>query len=146
MVANNIISISVFTTNNTMLDVIMKHVSFHVSKVLPFGVLLLEGRDSQKWKDHVRDCVSCHFPDVNGQIDSSLVVVPIKFHCMLCGQSTRIATMQICDKSSKGWHMRCFIPPLEEVFLGKWFCLQCTSQSLVFIFVVRQQEVSSFSR
>jgi len=46
MVANNIISISVFTTNNTMLDVIMKHVILHVWKVLPFGVLLLEGWDS----------------------------------------------------------------------------------------------------
>jgi hypothetical protein len=41
----------------------------------------------------VHDCVPCHFLDVDGQIDSSLVVVPIKLHCMLCGQSTRIATM-----------------------------------------------------
>jgi len=48
------------------------------------------------------NCVPCHFHDVNGQIDSSLVVVPIKLHCMLCGQPTRIATMYICDWSSKG--------------------------------------------
>jgi hypothetical protein len=85
----------------------------------------------------VRNCVPCHFLDVDGQIDSSLVVVPIKLHCMLCGQSTRIATMYICDWSSKGWHMRYLIPPLEEVLLGKWFCPQCTLESYVFIFVVR---------
>jgi hypothetical protein len=38
----------------TTLDVILHCVILHV-KVLPFGALLLEGWDGQRWKDHVND-------------------------------------------------------------------------------------------
>jgi hypothetical protein len=40
--------------------------------------------------------------------------------------SLKVATMLICVKCSWGWHMRFFMPPMEEMPIGKWFCLQCT--------------------
>jgi hypothetical protein len=39
-------------------------------------MLLLEGQNGQTWKDHVCNYAPCHLPNVNGQIDPSLIVVP----------------------------------------------------------------------
>jgi len=50
----------------TTLDVTIGHVILHVQKVLPFGVLLLEGRDGQTWKDHVYNYAPYHLPNVDG--------------------------------------------------------------------------------
>jgi hypothetical protein len=50
---------------------------------------------------------------VHGQIDPSLVVIPIGLWSMLCGQSTKIATMLVCDRCLKGWHMACLTLPLD---------------------------------
>jgi hypothetical protein len=63
-------------TTPTNLDVTTGHVILCVWKVLPSGVLLLKGQDGQTWKDHVCNCAPCHFPNVDGQMDPSLAVVP----------------------------------------------------------------------
>ncbi len=102
------------------------HVFIHVRKVLPYGVLLLEGQDGQTSKDHVHNCAPCHLPNVDGQMDPSLTMVPVNLRCMLCGQASRVVTMLICDKCSQGCHMGCLMPPMGEVSVGKWFCLRCT--------------------
>ncbi len=60
----------------TILDVTTRRVIIHVRKVLPFGVLL-EGRDGQTWKDHVHNCAPCHLPNVDGQMDPTLAMVPV---------------------------------------------------------------------
>jgi hypothetical protein len=70
----------------------------------------------------VRNCVPCHLPNVDGQMDPSLTMVLVNLQCMLCGQALRDATMLICDKYSQGWHMGCLMPPMEEMLVGKWFC------------------------
>ncbi len=85
--------------------------------------LLLEGRDGQTWKDLMCNCVPCLLPNVDGQIDLSLIMVPTSLQCMLYGQSLGITIMLICDNYYRGWHMGCFMPPLEEVLIGKWFYL-----------------------
>ncbi len=41
--------------------------------------------------------VSCQFLFVDGQVDSSLAIIFIRLHCMLCGHSTRVGTILICD-------------------------------------------------
>jgi hypothetical protein len=57
------------------LDVIAGHVILCSQKVLPFEISLLEGGDGQTWKDNVYNCAPCHLPNVDGQIDPSLVVI-----------------------------------------------------------------------
>jgi hypothetical protein len=113
-------------TTLTTLDVTMGCVILCVQKVLPSTVLLLEGRDGQTGKDRVCNCVPCHFLIVDGQMDPSLVVVLASLWCMLCAQVSRAGTMLICDKCFWSWHMGCLMPPLEEVWVGKWFCPWCT--------------------
>jgi len=54
-------------------------------------------------------------------MDPSLVMVLTGLQCMLCGQALGATTMLICDKCSRGWHMGCLMPLMEEVPLGKWF-------------------------
>jgi hypothetical protein len=101
------------------LDVIIGHVILCVQKVVPFRVLLLEGQDGRTWKDHVHNCAPCHLPNVDGQMDPSLVVVLVNLRCLLCGQALGAATMLIFDKCSQGWHMGCLMPPMEEMAVGK---------------------------
>jgi hypothetical protein len=84
--------------------------------------LLLEGRDGQTWKNHVHNCASCHLPNVDGQIDPSLVVVLVSLWSTLCGQASRATTMLICDKCFWSWYMGCLMPPMKEMSIGKWFC------------------------
>ncbi len=79
---------------------IARHVILHVWKVLPFGMLLLEGQDGQTWKGHVCNCAPCHLPNVDCQMDPSLAMVLAGLQCMLCGQVLEVATMLICDKCS----------------------------------------------
>jgi hypothetical protein len=82
----------------TILDVTVGCVIPHVQKVLPFGVLLLKGRDGQTWKDHVHNCAPCHLPNVDGQMDPSLIMVLVSLQCMLCGQALGAVITLICDK------------------------------------------------
>ncbi len=100
-----------------------------------FGVLLLEGRNGQTWKDHVHNCAPCHLLHVDGHIDLSLVVIIVGLCYMLCRQATRATTMLICNKCSKGRHIGCLTPPLLEVLVDKWFCPRCTRLTQVFIFM-----------
>jgi len=63
---------------------------------------------------------------VDGQMDASLAVVFASLRCVLCGQTSGVTTMLICDKCSQGWHIGCLMPLMEEMPVGKWFCPRCT--------------------
>jgi hypothetical protein len=93
-----------------------------VREILPSGVLMLEGHDNMVWKDHVCNCAPYHLPNV----DPSLAIVPTGLKCMPCGFASGAATMLVCDSCSKGWHMLCLAPPLEEIPEGQWLCPRCT--------------------
>lgn len=75
----------------------------------------------------------CHFPNMNGQIDPSLVVVLIGLWCKLCGQSSLL----ICDQCSKRWHMGCLMWPLEELLvgLGMWCSIEDVLCHLLYVCV-----------
>jgi len=49
------------------------------------------------------------------------VVVPIGLWCMLCGQFLGAITMLMCDQCSRGWHMGCLTPPLNEILVKNDF-------------------------
>jgi hypothetical protein len=113
-------------TAPTTLDVMASRTILRVLEVLASGVLMLEGRDGVIWKDHVRNCAPCHFPNVDGIVDPSLAMVRASLRCMLCGSRGGIAHMLVWDRCSKGWHMACMTPPMDVVPTGWWVCLHCT--------------------
>ncbi|CAM6090591.1 unnamed protein product [Calypogeia fissa] len=110
----------------TTLDVTAGRTILQVRKVLPSGVLLLEGRDGMVWKDHVRNFAPYHLPNVDGTIDPSLAVICVGLKCMLCGSASGATTMLICDSCSRWWHMSCLTPPVDRIPPEKWFCPKCT--------------------
>ncbi len=61
--------------------------------MLAFRVFMLEGRDGVVWKDHVRNCVPCHLPYVDGTVNPSLVIIQAGLRCMLCGSRRGAAHM-----------------------------------------------------
>jgi len=67
----------------------------------------------------VHSYAPCHLSNVDGQIDPSLIVILVGLWCTLCGQSIGVATMLVCDRCSRGWHMACLTPPLDQVSVGK---------------------------
>jgi hypothetical protein len=70
-------------TTLIMLNVIVEHVILHVRKVLLFKVLLVEDEDGQTWKDHVHSCILCHLPNVDTEIDPSLLLSMLTYVVML---------------------------------------------------------------
>ncbi|BBN02223.1 hypothetical protein Mp_2g13720 [Marchantia polymorpha subsp. ruderalis] len=114
-------------TAPTTLDVTAGRTILRVREVLPYGVLLLEGRDGVVWKDHVRNCAPCHLPNVDGTMDPSLAIVRAGLRCMLCGSAGQAARMLVCDRCSRGWHMSCLTPPINVIPAGRWVCPRCTS-------------------
>ncbi len=86
---------------------------------------MLEGRDGVVWKDHVRNCAPCHFPNVNGIVDPNLAVIWARLRCMFCRSKGGTTHMLVCDRCSKGWHMACMTPPMDVVPVGRWVCCRC---------------------
>jgi PHD-finger len=113
-------------TAPTTLDVTAGRIILRVRRVLPSGVLVLEGRDGMEWKDHVRNCAPCHLPNIDDSMDPSLAIVPVGLRCMLCGSARGAATMLICDGCSRGWHMSCLTPSLDSIPESRWLCPKCT--------------------
>ncbi len=68
-------------TTLIMLNVIMEHVILHLRMVLLLKMLLVQDKDGQTWKDHVHNCILCHLPNVDSQIDPSLFVVHVDLCC-----------------------------------------------------------------
>jgi hypothetical protein len=89
-------------TAPTMLDVMACRTILRVREVLASGVFMLEGHDGVVWKDHVRNCVPCHLPNVDGIVDPSLAMVRADLRCMLCGFRGGPTHMLVCDRCSRG--------------------------------------------
>jgi hypothetical protein len=110
----------------TTLDVTACRTILQVQKVLASRVFMFEGCDGVVWKDHVRNYVPCHLPNVDGTIDPSLAMVRTSLKCMLCGSRGGAAHMLVCDRCSRGWHMACMTPLTDVIPIGRWVCPRCT--------------------
>ncbi|KAG6685054.1 hypothetical protein I3843_12G093300 [Carya illinoinensis] len=45
--------------------------------------------------------------------------------CEQCRSGLHGEVMLLCDRCNKGWHIYCLSPPLKQVPLGNWYCLEC---------------------
>jgi hypothetical protein len=96
-----------------------------VREVLGSGVLLLEEYDGKFWKDHMRNCASCHLLHIDGTVHPGTSHIFARLQCQLCGSPKRVATMVICDVCFTGWHLECLTPALLEVPIEHWSCPEC---------------------
>jgi hypothetical protein len=116
-------------TAPTTLDVTAGRIILQVREVLGLGVLLLEGRDGKLWMDYTRNCAPCHLPHIDGTVHPSTSHIPTGLRYQLCGNAKHAATMVICDICSTGWHLECLTPPLLEVLVEQWACLEYVRHS-----------------
>ena len=112
----------------TTLDVKAGRTILRVREVLPSGILLLVGKDGQEYRDNVKNCAPCHLP-IEGTIQPELAIVPPGHKCFACGEKTGAATMLLCDRCQRGWHMACLTPPLTTLPAGEWVCPRCKRAS-----------------
>jgi hypothetical protein len=56
-----------------------------VKEVLPSGLLLLEGKDGRKCREHSKNCAPCHLP-IEGTVHPELAVVPEGLSYLMCGE------------------------------------------------------------
>ena len=108
----------------TTLDVKAGRTILRVKDVLPSGILLLEGKDGRECREHSKNCAPCHLP-IDGFVHPELAVVPDGLPCFVCGEKKGAATMLLCDRCQRGWHMACSTPPLSTLPSGDWICPRC---------------------
>jgi hypothetical protein len=105
----------------TTLEVTWEKVILEIRVILSSKALILEGQDWKVWKDHVKNCAPCHLPSIDGWVNPIVVVVSRGLACILFRHANGGLTMILCDKYSKGWHIRCLSSPLREVLNRKWY-------------------------
>jgi hypothetical protein len=77
-----------------------------VKAILPSGVLLLEGKDEQEYRNNTKNCTPYLLP-IQGAIYLELAMVPPGYRCFVCGESKGAATMLLYDLCQRGWHKAC---------------------------------------
>ena len=68
-----------------------------VKKAHSNGILKLECRNGWIWKDHSRNFILYHLPDIDGIVNPNLNMIPITLKCMLCSRTQGATTMILCD-------------------------------------------------
>jgi hypothetical protein len=72
----------------TTLDVRVGRTILWVKVVLPSDLLLLEGKDGIKCREHSKNCAPCHLP-IEGTVQLELAVVLEGLSCFVCGEKKR---------------------------------------------------------
>ena len=113
----------------TTLDVRAGGTILRVKKMLPSGLLLLEGKDGKEYREHSKNCGPCHL-SIEGTVHPELAIVPEDLPCLVYGKKKKPATMLLCDQCQHGWHMACLRPPLTSLLSGQWSCPRCIGSSV----------------
>jgi hypothetical protein len=96
-----------------------------VCKVLPSGVLQLQGKCGQLADIHSDHCAPCHLPHLDGDIDPLLVDDVDHIVCEVCAREEPESHLLLCDICNAGYHTFCLQPPLNAVPKSAWLCPAC---------------------
>ncbi|KAH8970057.1 hypothetical protein BDL97_02G067200 [Sphagnum fallax] len=93
------------------------------------GVLELQGADGCTIRDHSKNCVPCHLPNLDPTIITLTWIPPLDYPCQLCQRIDDADQMLLCDNYNGGYHLFCFKPELTQVPAGNWYCSSCSPTS-----------------
>jgi hypothetical protein len=100
-----------------------------VLKVLPSGVLQLQGKCGRTASVHRDQCAPCHLPHLDGDIDPVLVGKDVDhIVCEVCSREEPESQLLLCDLCNAGFHIFCLQPPLQHVPDSVWLCPQCVTE------------------
>ena len=109
------------------LDPKVGRIILRVAAVEPNGLLVLEGRDRKRIRDHVENCAPCHNPNIDLWQNPQLAREDLDQECQVCHKTkaTKKHQMLLCDRCNEGWHMSCLRPVVTKIPKGDWFCPRC---------------------
>ena len=112
-------------TKKDSLDITARREILRVKAIGKLGAITVEGRCGRTRVVNAVNCAPCHLPHIDGTQDFNLALPPADLPCQVCGFPDGEATMLLCDKCDRGWHMQCLDPPLLSVPKGRWTCPNC---------------------
>jgi site-specific DNA-cytosine methylase len=111
-----------------------------VYKVLPSGVLQLQGKCGRIAEAHIDNCAPCHLPHLDGDIDPRIADDFEDAVCEVCEQEEPEATLLLCDLCNSAYHTACLQPPLAAVPEDSWICPVCVTKGYTVADVHSQQQ------
>ena len=112
-----------------------------VKAVHPGGVVVLQDRAGQEFKQQASQLSQCHLPDVDDSIDRLLQGVDQEAECVVCGSPDDGHVFMFCDHCNLGWHTYCCTPPLAKVPEGHFLCERCRAEGVTLQDLQEQQQV-----
>ncbi|KAH9557596.1 hypothetical protein CY35_07G092100 [Sphagnum magellanicum] len=112
---------------NDTLDTSSGRTILRIKAIRPPGVLKLQGANRRTIRDHSKNCVPCHLPNLDLTIITSTWIPPLDYPCQVCEKTDDVDHMLFCDNCNSGYHLFCLKPELIQVPIGNWYCSSCSS-------------------
>lgn len=111
-----------------------------VHKVLPSGVLQLQGKCGRVAEAHADNCAPCHLPHLDGDIDPRIADEFEDAVCEVCEQEEPESTLLLCDLCNSAYHTQCLQPALPTVPEDSWICPVCVSRGYTIVDSLSRQQ------
>jgi len=111
---------------NDTLDTSSGRTILRIKAIRPPGVLKLQGANRRTIRDHSKNCVPCHLPNLDLTIITSTWIPPLDYPCQVCEKTDDVDHMLFCDNCNSGYHLFCLKPELIQVPIGNWYCSSCS--------------------
>jgi hypothetical protein len=110
---------------NDTLDTSSSRTILRIKAIKPSGVLELQGANGRTIRDHSKNCVPCHLPNLDPTIITSTWIPTLDYPCQVCQRIDDVDQMLICDNCNGGYHLFCLKPKLTQIHAGNWYCSSC---------------------
>jgi len=111
---------------NDTLDTSSGRTILRIKAIKPSGVLELQGTNRRTIRDHSKNCVPYHPPNLDPTIITSTWIPPFDYPCQVCQRTDDVDQMLLCDNYNGGYHLFCLKPKLTQVPIDNWYCLSCS--------------------
>jgi hypothetical protein len=111
---------------NDTLDISFGHIILRIKATMSLGVLELQGVNERIIRDHSKNCVPYHLPNLDPTIITSTWIPPLDYPCQICQRTDNVDQMLLCDNWNGGYHLICLKLKLTQVLVGIWYCSSCS--------------------
>eukprot|EP00854_Cymbomonas_tetramitiformis_P018689 gene18689-biopygen19280 len=112
------------------MEVATKPAILKLVRVQRDGVVVLEDSTKLREKSTVQSIAPCHL-QVKDQCVCSAAIPSKHLACEKCKKSGGEASMLLCDRCNRGYHIWCLEPALDGIPEGDWQCPKCLGTEVV---------------
>ncbi|KAH9566517.1 hypothetical protein CY35_04G132100 [Sphagnum magellanicum] len=110
---------------NDTLNTSSSRTILRIKAIRPLGVLELQNANRCIIRDHSKNYVPCHLPNLDPTIIMSTWIPPFDYPCQICQKTNDVDQMLLCDNYNGGYHLFCFKSELTQVLAGIWYYSSC---------------------